>query len=123
MAGTSARNLDHFAQMLAPKAPQSVRAYDFGSSSANQKQYNSSTAPTYDLSTFGVKAGVFIGGGDRLADPTDAAATLSLLSPSGNIVYNQTIPAYGHGDFTWAVNGRERFFDQLLGLLNQHQAS
>ena len=68
----------------------------------------------------GTKVAVFIGENDKLADPTDAATTMSMLKPSGGLIFNKTIANYGHGDFTWALNAKDLVYPDVLAVLKEH---
>lgn len=56
-----------------------------------------------------------------MADPSDAARTMALLG--GAVVYNKTIPNYGHGDFNWALSASEVVFPSVIQLLKEHRAA
>ena len=119
-------NYNGFALLLPPPPPPPpplpTQAYDYGNDNDNHAHYNSSTPPVYNLSQFGTKVAVFVGQHDKLADPADAARTLALLQPSGGVLFNKTIPNYGHGDFNWALSAAELVFPDVLKVLKEHGA-
>ena len=123
---TMPHNYNGFALLLPPPPPPPpplpTQAYDYGNDNDNHAHYNSSTPPVYNLSQFGTKVAVFVGQHDKLADPADAARTLALLQPSGGVLFNKTIPNYGHGDFNWALSAAELVFPDVLKVLKEHGA-
>ena len=103
-------------------AAAAVLAYDFGSAAANEAHYNRSTPPGYDLSNFGTKLALFTGSDDKLADPTDSAATLELLvgpnrSRLDRLAANVTVPGYGHGDFLWRTAAADEVYAHVMDLI------
>ena len=93
---------------------------DLGSAVANAARYNGSAAPpAYDLARFAAPLAVFVGSGDRLADPRDAVGTLRLLRPGARLVANVTVGGgWGHGDFIWSVHAAQRVYRPLIALLD-----
>eukprot|EP01050_Picozoa_sp_SAG11_P013175 SAG11_NODE_1520_length_4755_cov_14.225515_8_plen_79_part_00 len=70
------------------------------------------------MAGFGPPLALFVGGGDRLADPRDAAATLRLLRPGRRLRANVTVGGgWGHGDFLWSVDAAPRVYAQVIALL------
>ena len=103
------------------------------SPAANRRAYPNRTdepagaPPAYDLAAFAApRLAVFVGSGDRLADPADAASTLRLLrlEPGGGggdrLVANVTVGGgWGHGDFLWSVHAAGRVYEPAIALLEQ----
>lgn len=76
--------------------------FDYGKD--NQKHYNSSTPPNYNLGAIptSVPIALFTGSQDELADPTDVQVLLSAL-PTEPVLY-KNFEAYAHLDFLWALS-------------------
>ncbi|KAM7434347.1 hypothetical protein ABFA07_015528 [Porites harrisoni] len=84
-AGTSVRNMVHFAQMYKSKK---FQMYDYGNSKENKKHYGQPTPPRYNASDMTVPVALYWAQNDWLADPTDVKALLPLLP---NKLYNKYI--------------------------------
>merc|ERR1712086_228127 len=60
-AGTSVKNMEHWAQQV---RHQTFQMYDYGSAKQNIAKYNSAQPPAYKLSDITVKTALFTGGHD-----------------------------------------------------------
>lgn len=112
--------------------------YDWGSSSANQKHYGTSTPPRYNISEKFPKSlpvAFFSGGKDQLATPPDTKVTsmrkiirfahdqkllASLPTPP---VLHQDIKSFGHMDFVWSLEATEIVYAPLLDLFKKYPLS
>ena len=112
-AGTSSRNIIHWAQLLRDKQ---LQRFDYGSPELNMKHYNSSTPPQYDISALSVPTALFAGGNDFLADPRDVVWLEGQLRP-GVLVKNVFYDDYNHLDFVWGIDANERVYDHLISLV------
>jgi hypothetical protein len=79
----------HYAQLIDTN---SLSLYDFGSSSSNMEHYNRTTPPHYNLTQIpaSVPIGLFTGGQDYLADPSDVLRLISTMGES-RFVFSQDI--------------------------------
>ena len=116
-AGTSSRNIVHWAQLLRDKQ---LQRFDYGTAELNIKHYNSTTPPIYDISALSVPTALFSGGNDFLADPRDVVWLESQLEP-GVIVKNVFYDDYNHLDFVWGIDANERVYDHLIALVKSVQ--
>ena len=99
-AGTSVKDMKHFAQMITYKAPQRFQMYDYGSASKNKDAYGQDTPPLYDLTKIKTKTALFGGKNDRFADPEDVPWITTQI-PSEYIVWYKDDYNDGHGTFIW----------------------
>ncbi|CAH3018896.1 unnamed protein product [Porites evermanni] len=107
-AGTSVRNMVHFAQMYISKK---FQMYDYGSSEENKKHYGQPTPPQYNASDMTVPVALYWAQNDWLADPTDVKALLPLLP---NKLYNNYIKNWDHLDFIWGMDAAKIVYDDII---------
>jgi len=110
-AGTSCKNIAHFAQLVRDNKYQ---MFDYGPTE-NTKRYNQKTPPLYDLSKVKTKVALFSATNDYLADPTDFQRLKSEL-PKNSIVKELNIEEYSHIDFIWGLNANEKLYKVILEL-------
>ncbi|KAG6965002.1 hypothetical protein JG688_00007427 [Phytophthora aleatoria] len=130
-AGTSVRNMAHYAQGIRDNT---FASYDYGCSCLrvlginlcstlickNKAVYGSFDPPAYPVGSMVYpRTGFYIGATDTFATPTDIAQIRSGL-PSGTIVNEKTIDAFSHLDFTWARNANELVYQDLLVQLRKY---
>ncbi|EDV27058.1 uncharacterized protein TRIADDRAFT_54597 [Trichoplax adhaerens] len=113
-AGTSVRNMLHFAQMYLSKK---FQMFDFGNKHENKLHYDQTTPPIYHVNKMHVPTAVFSGGHDFLADPTDVK---SLLSKIPNLVFNRTLSDYEHLDFIWGLNSATKVYRETVRLIMKY---
>ncbi|RLN60917.1 hypothetical protein BBJ29_008675 [Phytophthora kernoviae] len=130
-AGTSVRNMGHYAQGI---RDDTFASYDYGCSCLrilginlcsslickNKAVYGSFDPPAYPVGSMVYpRTGFYIGATDTFATATDIAQIRSGL-PSGTVVYEKSIAAFSHLDFTWAQNANELVYQDLLVQLKQY---
>ena len=115
-AGTSLKDLKHWAQMTLAKQAV-VQRYDYSTPQMNYEYYGSTTPPLFNLSNIKAPIGLFGGFADRLADPVDVT-WLSHQIPASSIVWNRTDYPCGHVTFLWGAN--MTFFQDVLALIKQY---
>ncbi|TMW69288.1 hypothetical protein Poli38472_001444 [Pythium oligandrum] len=124
-AGTSVKNMGHYAQSI---RDHTFRRYDYGCLCSrllplslcpstickNKDVYGAFDPPAYNLSLIKYpRTGFYFGVNDSLATPSDIAKVRTQL-PQGTIVYEKNIPEFNHLDFTWAYNAPEKLYNDLL---------
>ncbi|XP_013390621.1 lysosomal acid lipase/cholesteryl ester hydrolase [Lingula anatina] len=114
-AGTSVKNMVHYAQMARSGK---FQMFDFGSAAANKEHYNQSSAPQYDPAKAQAPTYLYYGQNDWLADPQDVQDTLVPFLP--NIKVSQEIPQWEHMDFIWAMDAPSVLYDKLIGIMKQN---
>lgn len=115
-AGTSTKNMIHWAQLLRDKQ---LQRYDYGSEK-NMEHYNSTSPPLYDISSLSVPTALFSGGNDFLADPRDVVWLEGQLNPR-IIVQNVFYDKYNHLDFVWGIEANRMVYDDLIKLVKNAQ--
>jgi lysosomal acid lipase/cholesteryl ester hydrolase len=105
-AGTSTRTIVHYAQEHSAKK---FQMYDFGKE--NQKLYNQTTPPIYNVTKIETPIALYWGGKDYLADPQDVKDLISKL-PSLAGAYE--FPIYNHMDFIWGLRVADEIYRPIL---------
>jgi pimeloyl-ACP methyl ester carboxylesterase len=113
-AGTSVKNMVHFAQGVQTNI---FQAYDYGTPQDNQKHYNQTTPPAYPIRPMKIPTAIFFGGEDWLADPTDVQFILDNLQ---NLVYRKFIPEYNHMDFIAALSVNKQIYADLIDVMQKY---
>lgn len=111
-AGTSVKNLVHYAQSVENRKHQ---MYDYGKH--NMKKYNKTTAPEYDISKVQVPVALYWAKQDWLADPTDVEYIRKKIP---NIVDDFDCVDYNHLDFLWAVNANKILYERMMKLIKKY---
>lgn len=107
-AGTSVRNIVHFAQMYKSKK---FEMYDYGSAEKNMQHYGQPTPPTYNATDMTLPVALYYAQDDRLADPTDVRALLPLLP---NKLYSRYIQNWDHLDFIWGLDAAKLVYHDII---------
>ncbi|WP_395239503.1 hypothetical protein, partial [Salmonella sp. s54412] len=94
-AGTSVKDVAHFAQMYKSKT---FQMYDYGWRYKNQKHYGMNTPPRYDVSKIKVPIALFSADQDWLATPKDVSLLVRKLR---TVVFRKKIKKWDHLDFIW----------------------
>ncbi|GAB9477831.1 Lysosomal acid lipase/cholesteryl ester hydrolase, partial [Globisporangium polare] len=123
-AGTSVKNMGHYAQNI---REDTFRQYDYGCLCSkllpislcltaickNKEIYGDFEPPAYDLSKMKYPRTAFImGKQDSLATAKDIQKLRSRL-PTGTIVSEKSVD-YGHLDYTWAFNANTMIYPDIL---------
>jgi hypothetical protein len=131
-AGTSVKNMAHYAQGI---RDDTFASYDYGCSCLralgislcskliceNKAVYGSFDPPAFPIGSMKYpRTGFFIGATDTFATSTDIALLRSGL-PSGTVVYEKTIAAFSHLDFTWAYNANEKVYQDLIAQIKKYE--
>lgn len=121
-AGTSTKNMGHWAQNV--EAPR-FQLFDYGCgllSCKNMDVYHQRTAPVLDLSKIAAPVALFSGGDDALGDPTDVAEIAAALPPS-SLVHASAIAKFAHLDFVWAPDAASLLYPDVKAVLDAHRSS
>ncbi|KAL9984423.1 hypothetical protein ACROYT_G006711 [Oculina patagonica] len=112
-AGTSVKNMAHFAQLYKSK---NFQMYDYGSPEKNKEHYGNTTAPKYNASAIKVPVALYWGGNDWLADPDDVKILMKKLP---NKWYDKYIEAWEHLDFIWGLDAAPLVYDDIIKRINE----
>lgn len=110
-AGTSAKDMIHFSQLV---KSQQFQRFDYGTA-GNQARYGSQNPPAYDLSKLAVPTALFFGQSDAWVTPKDAHRLLDQIRPE-ILVSHKFFPEFSHS--TWQI-GREEAGYWISDLLDQ----
>jgi hypothetical protein len=112
-AGTSVRNMVHWAQQVQDG---NFQMFDYGPI-GNIQHYNSFYPPQYPLQNLtSPKIAFFTGTKDDLADPTDVKRLIDALPNSNKPIVVNNQPTYEHLDFTWGKNAYQLIYPQIVQL-------
>jgi len=106
---TTRKNLVHWSQLET-----GFRHYDYGKI-GNQQHYNSSVPPPYLVSNLMTKVAVIYGQYDKFCPLSNSESTLKLI-PKDKLVAQIELP-YGHLDFIFSLDGKDKLFPPILKLL------
>lgn len=112
-AGTSVKNMIHFAQMFSGKK---FQAYDYGHFK-NKKIYGTIKPKVYNLSKVTVPVAIYSGGNDWLADPTDVSWLIKRLP---HVIKDVSLKKYNHLDFIWGLNARTKVYKDMIHLMRKY---
>ncbi|KAG7394254.1 cholesterol esterase [Phytophthora boehmeriae] len=130
-AGTSVKNMAHFAQNIRDGA---FASYDYGchcdrsfgidkcpeSKCKNKEVYGSFEAPEFPVSGMEYpRTGLFRGTADTIATAADVDRLCSVLPP-GTIVHDLEVENFSHLDLTWAVDANKKLYEDLLAQLEKY---
>jgi len=119
-AGTSVRNMAHWAQMVQSGK---FRMYDYGIVE-NLVVYGNPTPPEYPLQNLtSPKIAMFTGTKDDLADPADVENLIKALPNSNKPIYINTQQTYQHLDFTWGENAYELIYPDVVQLALKYSSN
>lgn len=99
----------HFAQLVMSRK---FQMFDY--LSENQKYYNQSTPPIYDIRNVKTPVALYWGKQDWLADPTDVEYLRKTLP---NLVDDYGIDDWSHLDFVWAENATQILYNRMIQLM------
>ncbi|GMF50029.1 unnamed protein product [Phytophthora fragariaefolia] len=130
-AGTSAKNMAHYAQGIRDNT---FASYDYGcscdpnqgiegcseSECENKTRYGTLDPPSFPIQKMVYpRTGFYNGAQDTLATQADINKLRAGL-PSGTIVFDKTIN-FGHIDFTWAANAHENVYNDLIQQIQHYE--
>lgn len=115
-AGTSVKNMVHFAQLVDEKR---FQKYDYGSSK-NLAVYGQEIPPAYNVSGVKVPVGLFWSLNDWFADPTDVS-DLSRQLPKLTLNYQVPDPLFTHIDFIFGVHAKDIVYSAMMKLMDRYK--
>jgi len=113
-AGTSMKNVLHFAQLVQGGH---FQKYDYGYF-GNTYMYRSWKPPKYDLSKVKIPLALISGTHDWLADPEDVAWLRSQLP---QVISHQKIDKYNHLDFIWGLSARNMVYKPIIKMAKKFE--
>lgn len=108
-AGTSVRNMVHYAQLVMSER---FQKFDFGKA-RNQVRYGQDTPPAYNLSRVSAPVALYWSRGDWLADPKDVSQLRDRL-PRLVLDFQVREPTFTHLDFTVGVGARRLVYEPVM---------
>lgn len=116
-AGTSVKNMVHFAQLIREKR---FQKYDYGRAK-NIEVYGQETPPEYNVSRVTAPVGLFWSENDWFADQKDVRQ-LSERLPTLTLNYKVPDPMFSHIDFTFGVHAKDLVYNAMMKLMAGHGA-
>jgi len=117
-AGTSTRNIIHWAQMRMSKK---MQMYDFGSAKENIARYGQPDPPLYNLSRLNVPTYLFYSDSDWLADPIDVNNSLLNVISGKFLKFTKKLPNFNHLDFIWGERAAEEVYSEIIKYAQQYE--
>lgn len=111
-AGTSVRDVIHFAQMVRTGK---FQMYDYGEV-GNIQHYHQPVVPKYNVTSVNTPVVMFSGSHDWLADPYDVNNNLKQQLPY--LVYSKDLPGWNHLDFVWGMRAHEMIYGEIVEMMN-----
>ncbi|GAB9465923.1 Lipase [Globisporangium polare] len=130
-AGTSVKNMGHFAQGIRDNT---FRQYDYGCKCStlfpitlcpkafckNKEVYGTFEPPAFDLSKMKYpRTAFFTGEQDWLATSNDIQKLRASL-PAGTIIADTSVP-FNHLDFTWAFNAADKIYHSMIAQMTMFE--
>lgn len=115
-AGTSVKNMIHFAQLVREKR---FQKFDYGSSK-NMAIYGQKIPPAYNVSGVKIPVGLFWSLNDWFADPTDVNILTEQL-PNLTLNYQVPDPEFTHIDFILGMHANDIVYNAMMKLMDRHR--
>ncbi|KAJ1347263.1 hypothetical protein KIN20_002284 [Parelaphostrongylus tenuis] len=112
-AGTSSRNMLHFAQMVHSKR---MASFDRGRE-ANIRWYGQSVPTEYDLSHIHCDSYIFYSDYDWLASAKDVEQFLLPTLPKTSVKFARRLKEFNHNDFLWGLRARKEIYDPIANVI------
>ncbi|CAL2045525.1 unnamed protein product [Caenorhabditis brenneri] len=116
-AGTSSRNMLHFAQMVKRKR---MSRFDHGQE-LNLKIYGSPQPPEYDIRRISSSIYLFYSDFDWLANPKDVEGFLIPMLPSKTLKKATKLRDFNHNDFLWGMRARKEIYEKIINTIKLDQ--
>ncbi|CAH0401282.1 unnamed protein product [Chilo suppressalis] len=114
-AGTSNKNMNHFAQISNRKQ---FAQYDYGCLE-NLKRYGSFVPPRYNLKNVNMKVALFVSRNDKFATLENVKLLTDQLP---NVVHKHVMEQkqWNHIDFTWGKHAYKYLYPKVSGILDKY---
>lgn len=114
-AGSSVRNMYHFAQIIRDNR---LQMFDWGRL-MNKRIYGQKQPPQYDLTRVTAPVALYWSAGDVLARPMDVRHLERRLP---NVVLSYKVPVRGftHIDFVWSINAKNHLYRKILYMMLEY---
>ena len=106
-AGTSVKNICHFAQLVRTKT---FQMYDYGRLN-NLVHYHSFNPPVYNINNIQTPVTIVSGSSDWLSTPQEVRWTAAQLP---GLVDIHEIEGYNHLDFIWGMSAGEKVYSKII---------
>lgn len=116
-AGTSVRNMRHYAQLVLSER---FQKFDFGET-RNRIRYGQEAPPEYNLSMVSAPVALYWSLGDWLADPRDVSQLRDRL-PRLVLDFRVRDPKFTHLDFTLGIGARQLVYEPLMKAMSSVRA-
>lgn len=113
-AGTSVKDIVHFAQLIKNKK---FQMYDYGEK-GNMEKYHAAVPPQYNVTKMETPVALFTATNDWLADPYDV--NHSLRPYLSNIIQDKNIDEWNHLDFVWGEDAHSIIYEDILKILAEY---
>jgi pimeloyl-ACP methyl ester carboxylesterase len=111
-AGTSVKDVVHFAQMVKSGK---FQMFDYGDA-GNMQHYNQKTAPLYHVEAVKTPVSLFTADNDWLADPYDV--NMNLRPKLSTIAFQKNLHDWNHLDFVWGEDAATRIYPDVINIIN-----
>ncbi|KAK8763163.1 hypothetical protein V5799_034230 [Amblyomma americanum] len=118
-AGTSMKNLVHFAQLVTSKK---ATKFDYGPED-NMIYYGQEEAPEYKISNVKTDVGIFWSRGDQFVPPENVRELIKDLGPRVKKNFYINDPYYTHVHFAIALNNPQVLHKDLIGFIDKYASS
>ncbi|KJH53387.1 hydrolase, alpha/beta domain protein [Dictyocaulus viviparus] len=112
-AGTSSRNMLHFAQMVHTKR---MASFDRGRE-ANIRWYGQSLPTEYNLTRIHCDLYLFYSDYDWLASAEDVEQFLIPTLPKTSVKFARRLKEFNHNDFLWGLRARKEIYDPIINII------
>jgi len=120
-AGTSFRNIIHFAQNIGKRGPVGgvgLAKLDYGRKSRNLEAYGRETPPNYDFRTIKTPLHLFYGSNDWLATKQDVEAYVDSIAGQPAPRCSSYLSDNDHLDFIWGKESHITLYPRLVQILS-----
>ncbi|CAB3399078.1 unnamed protein product [Caenorhabditis bovis] len=113
-AGTSSRNMLHFAQMVHSKR---MERFDLGPEN-NLRFYKSAVPPEYDLRRINSSIHLFYSDSDWLAGSKDVEGFLIPMLKKTTLKSATKLKDFNHNDFLWGMRARKEIYEKITEFID-----
>ncbi|KAF7623626.1 Metalloendopeptidase [Meloidogyne graminicola] len=110
-AGTSTKNIVHWAQMQQSGL---VQKFDYGTGRENHLHYGQNIPPIYNLNKINVPIYLYYSDKDWLATTKDIENTIFQKIPKKFIKVAKKLPNFNHFDFLWGLDAPDKIYNEII---------